>query len=83
MFWISARLVSSRGAISIGGAELAGRALKAGLVDECQLFLNPVIVGAGKLAFPKGLRADLELLETRRFANGVVYLRYRVKAETK
>jgi dihydrofolate reductase len=63
--------------ISIGGAEVAGQALAAGLVDECQLFLHPIIVGAGKRALPAGVNVRLELLDQRRFASGVVYLRYR------
>jgi dihydrofolate reductase len=67
--------------ISIGGAELAGLALEGNLVDECQLFLHPVIVGGGKPAFQDALRRNLELLETRRFGNGVIYLRYRVRPE--
>ena len=62
--------------ISIGGSELAGQAIAAGLVDECHLFVNPVIVGGGKSAFPDHVRADLELLDERRFDSGVVYLRY-------
>ena len=62
--------------IHIGGAELAGVALEADLVDECHLFLNPVILGGGKPAFPAGLRRNLELIETRRFSNGVVHLHY-------
>jgi len=66
--------------INIGGAELAGLALEAGLVDECHLFINPVILGGGKPAFPAGLRRDLELLETRRFDTGVIHLRYRVRS---
>jgi dihydrofolate reductase len=65
--------------IDIGGAELAGLALEADLVDECWLFLNPVIVGAGKPAFRPGLRRTFELLETRRFDTGVIHLRYRVR----
>jgi dihydrofolate reductase len=65
--------------ISIGGAELAGLALEADLVDECHLFLNPVIVGGGKPAFRPALRRNLELLETRRFGNGVIHLRYRIR----
>jgi dihydrofolate reductase len=65
--------------INIGGAELAGLALEADLVDECQLFLNPVIVGGGKPAFQASLRRNLELLETRRFGTGVVHLRYRMR----
>ncbi len=64
--------------LTVGGANLAGQALKAGLVDEVQLFLVPVIVGGGKRALPDGARADLELRETRRFASGVVYLSYRL-----
>jgi dihydrofolate reductase len=63
--------------IIIGGAELAGVALEADLVDECHLFVNPVVVGGGKPAFRAGLRLNLELMETRRFDTGVVHLRYR------
>lgn len=65
--------------IEIGGAELAALALEGGLVDECGLFVNPVVVGAGKPAFGAGLRCELELLETRRFGTGVIYLHYRVR----
>lgn len=64
--------------LSIGGARLAGVALAAGLVDECQLFLCPVVVGGGKRALPDGVRARLELLDERRFRGGVVFLRYGV-----
>ncbi len=64
--------------ITIGGAELAGRALAWGLVDECHLFFAPIVVGAGKRALPDAIRAQLELLYERRFRNGVVHLRYRV-----
>ncbi len=62
--------------ISVGGPNLAAQALAAGLVDECHLLLNPVVVGGGNAALPPGLR--LELLDQRRFSGGVVYLRYRV-----
>ncbi len=65
--------------ISIGGAELAALALAAGLVDECHLFLNPVIVGGGKPAFRAALRRNVELLEACRFGTGVVHLRYRIR----
>ncbi|MBT2567312.1 dihydrofolate reductase family protein [Arthrobacter sp. ISL-85] len=65
--------------ISIGGPTLAAHALKAGLVDECQLFVTPVVVGGGLRFLPDGLEARLELLEERRFGNGVVYLRYRAR----
>lgn len=73
------RLVSSSDrAVSIGGPGLAARALEAGLVDECHLFLNPVIVGAGTPFLPGKFRTALELLDERRFDNGVVYVNYRV-----
>jgi dihydrofolate reductase len=61
--------------LSVGGPSLAARAIAAGLVDEFHLFLNPVIVGGGTRALPDA-RLELELLEERRFASGVVYLRY-------
>jgi dihydrofolate reductase len=64
--------------LSIGGAELAAQALAAGLVDECEVFLNPIAVGGGKPVFPIGLRVRLELLDDRRFGNGTTYLRYAV-----
>ena len=63
--------------MTVGGADLAGQAIQARLVDELQLFLVPVVVGGGKRALPHGVRSDLELLDTRRFACGAVYLRYR------
>jgi dihydrofolate reductase len=65
--------------VSVGGPELAGHALRAGLVDELRLFLSPVSVGGGKRALPADVRVDLELLDERRFANGAVALRYRVR----
>jgi dihydrofolate reductase len=64
--------------ISIGGPGLAGAALRAGLVDECHLFLSPMLVGGGTRAFPDGLRVPVDLLDERRFGNGVVHLHYRV-----
>jgi dihydrofolate reductase len=66
--------------LTVGGADLAGQAIKAGLVDELQLILVPVVVGGGKRALPTAVRSDLELLDTRRFASGAVYLRYRPTA---
>jgi dihydrofolate reductase len=63
--------------LSIGGSELAGQALAAGLVDECLLFLVPVVLGGGTPAFAAGLDLRLELLEQWRFASGRVGLRYR------
>lgn len=69
---------SSRSDISIGGPELAGHAIRAGLVDECRLFLHPVLRGGGNQSLPDDVRVRLELLDERRFASGVVYLRYRI-----
>jgi dihydrofolate reductase len=66
--------------MTVGGAGLAGQALMAGLVDELQLFLVPVVVGGGKPALSRGVRAELQLLETQSFAGGAVYLRYRPKS---
>jgi len=68
--------------IFIGGAAMAGRALESDLVDECHLFVHPVIVGGGKPAFRVALQRNLDLLETRRFDAGVVHLRYRVRGST-
>ena len=65
--------------ILIGGPELAAHAFRAGLVDECQLFLTPIIIGGGKPALPDDVRLELELLEERRFGSGVVFLRYRIR----
>jgi len=69
---------SAQGDIGIGGPELAGQAIAAGLVDECHLIVVPVLVGGGKRAFPDGVRVDLELLDERSFAGGAVYLRYKL-----
>jgi len=62
--------------ILIGGPHLAANAFRAGLIDECHLFLAPIIVGGGKPALPNNIRLELELLEERRFRNGMVHLRY-------
>jgi dihydrofolate reductase len=66
--------------ITVGGPEIAGHAIDAGLVDECHLFLGPVVVGGGKRALPGNVRAQLDLLDERRFGNGVVHLHYRIRA---
>lgn len=62
--------------ISISGPELAAHAIQAGIVDEFQVFMFPVVVGGGKRFFPDAVRLELALVEERRFAGGVVYLRY-------
>ena len=64
--------------ITIGGAELAGQAIAAGLVDELHLLLGPVIVGGGKSALPAKVHAQLQLIGERRFSGGVVHLHYRI-----
>jgi dihydrofolate reductase len=64
--------------ITVGGPALAGHALRAGLVDELQLFLVPVLVGGGNRALPDGVFDRLTLADERRFANGTVFLRYGV-----
>jgi dihydrofolate reductase len=64
---------------SVGGPDLAAQAIKAGLVDEYHLFLTPIIVGGGKQSLPDNVRLELELLDERRFGNGVVHLHYRTK----
>jgi dihydrofolate reductase len=74
------RLKASAGSdLLVGGADLAGQAIRAGLVDECHLYLVPVVVGGGTPALPDGARLRLELLDERRFGNGTVYLRYRTR----
>jgi dihydrofolate reductase len=65
--------------LTVGGPDLAAQALKAGLVDEFQLFLVPIIVGGGRPSLPSNLRLELELLDERRFGNGMVHLRYRTR----
>ena len=65
--------------ITVGGPELAAQALKAGLVDECHVFVTPIVVGGGKRFLPDDARLRLELLDVRRFGNGVVHLSYRTR----
>jgi dihydrofolate reductase len=66
--------------LAIGGPEIAAEAIRAGLVDEFQMFLTPVAVGGGKRFLPDDVRLGLELLEERRFGNGTVFLRYANRA---
>lgn len=74
---IQAMKVSGEGDITVGGPDLAAQAFKAGLVDECQLFLTPVVLGGGKPSLPDNVPRELELLGERRFRSGVVFLHYR------
>jgi dihydrofolate reductase len=63
--------------MTVGGPDLAAHAFAAGLVDELQLFVAPILVGGGKHSLPENLRLRLELLDERRFESGIVHLRYR------
>jgi len=65
--------------ISVGGPDLAAQAFEAGLVDECYLFVAPMVVGGGKRSLPDNVRLKLELLDERRFSSGMVYLYYRTR----
>lgn len=67
--------------LTVGGAELAGQALRAGLVDELELLLVPVVIGSGPRALPDGVAAGLELVEQRTFPAGWVHLRYAVRPD--
>ncbi|MEA2704217.1 MAG: hypothetical protein QOD63_2162 [Actinomycetota bacterium] len=62
--------------IGIGGPGLAAQAIAAGLVDEYHFLVNPIVVGGGTPALPDKVRVELDLVDTRRFANGVVHLHY-------
>jgi len=70
---------TSESDITIGGAELGGQAIAAGLVDELHLLLGPIIVGGGKPALPRNVHAQLQLIGERRFQSGVVHLHYRMR----
>jgi len=63
----------------VGGPDLAAQAIKAGLVDEWHLFIAPIVVGGGKQSLPDNVRLELEMLDERRFGNGMVYLHYRTR----
>lgn len=71
---------SPAGDLTVGGPTLAAHAFSAGLVDECHLFMHPVLLREGKRAYPSDVGVQLELLEEQRFANGAVYLRYRTQS---
>ena len=65
--------------VAVGGPELAAEAIRAGLVDDYELFVVPIVVGAGKRALPRDGRIELELADERRFRNGTVFLHYRTR----
>jgi dihydrofolate reductase len=64
--------------LNVSGADVAASAWRAGVIDECHVFVAPMLVGSGKRMFPDDLRQPLELLDERRFGNGMVFLRYAV-----
>lgn len=66
--------------IGVGGPGLAAHAIRAGLVDEFHLLIAPVVAGSGNPYLPGNVALKLELLDERRFGNGLVYLQYRVKS---
>lgn len=66
--------------MTVGGPNLAAHAFKAGLVDECRLFLASVVVGGGTGCYPRNIRLGLRLLDERRFASGIIYVRHEVGA---
>lgn len=65
--------------IGIGGPGLAQHAFRAGLIDDVHLFVLPIVVGGGKPGLPRGIRVDLELIDERRFGNGVVHMHHRAR----
>jgi dihydrofolate reductase len=69
--------------MAVAGPELAAEAIRAGLVDELQMRICPVVVGGGKRYLPSGVRLDLKLVEERRFRSGEVFLRYAVRGQAK
>ena len=77
---VRAMKAQAEGDISVGGPDLAAQAFRAGLVDECHLFLVPIVVGGGTRAFPDDVRVTLHLLDERTFGNGTVHLHYRAAA---
>jgi dihydrofolate reductase len=74
---IRRRVTEAESDISIGGPGLAAEAIRAGLVDEYHLFINPIVVGGGTAALPSGALVELELLDQRRFDSSVIHLHYR------
>lgn len=74
---IRAMKASARRDLLVGGPTLAAHAFGAGLIDECHLYLAPIVVGGGKRSLPDGVRSSLDLVNERRFGNGMVHLHYR------
>ena len=70
---------AARRDLTVGGPDLAAQAITARLVDECHLFVAPIVVGGGKQSLPNNVRLELELLDEHRFGNGMVHLHYRIR----
>jgi len=66
--------------ISVAGPTLAAHAIRTGMVDEYHLLVVPTLLGGGIRVLPSDVRTRLDLLDERRFANGMVYLRYQAQA---
>ncbi|MBI2220822.1 MAG: dihydrofolate reductase family protein [Acidobacteria bacterium] len=66
--------------VSVAGPTLAADAIRTGLVDEYHLLVVPTMLGGGTRVLPGNVRIRLDLLDERRFANGIVYLRYQAQA---
>jgi dihydrofolate reductase len=67
--------------VTVGGPDLAAHAFEAGLVDECHVFVAPIVVGGGTQSFADHVRVRLDLVDERRFGNGMVHLRYRTRVD--
>jgi dihydrofolate reductase len=74
---IEAELADLEGDVEVGGATLAAECARRGLIDEYRPFIKPVVAGGGTPYLPPlDARTDLQLLESRTFSNGAVYLRF-------
>jgi len=78
LYWLSLATLAEDASLG-SGPDLAAQAIKAGLVDECHLFVARILVGGGKQSFPNNVLLELELVDERRFGNGVVHLHYRTR----
>lgn len=76
---VRAMVDASPAPVGIGGGRLASAAARAGVLDEVHVVVAPAVVGGGTRYLDEGLRLDLDLIDERRFANGYVYLGYRVR----
>ena len=75
---VRALVEASESDVLIGGADLGGQAIAAGLVDEIHTYVHPVLVGGGTRWLPDGVRVDLELVDEHRFGE-VVHLHHHVR----